>query len=487
VDDDDTLAAVELTVSAGLVLEDPATVGRFRFAHALIREAIYEEISRTRRARLHARVGRALLDHRGSDADHVLQMAHHWWLAASVVGADRAVPHVIAAAEWCLEVLAHEEAERQLRRSLELLATAPPTAERIASEMSVHVRLGTLLVQLHDTASEEAWASFARARELADQLGDTSSLLTASHSLFEVAYARADHRDAGALAEQMVAIAEATSDPAAATLGRLALGRTLWSQGRLLEARDELERGLRLQRGAPTHDQPLPPVFILQLQLAAVLDPLGELERAAGLVAAAVEGSCEQHPFARAAVLTGCALLAALRRDSAAARSWAAEAQELATRWNFPAPSGYAAVVLGGVEAVDGDPGIAIPSLRSQLARIESGGVQHLLAWGIGLLAEAHLHGSQPVEALRLLDDALARVERTGERLYEPELHRLRALALLALPEPRPEQARAALHRAVTIADEQGSALLLQRALDTDRAATPAFTAAGGANPTRAR
>src|SRR3712207_2270793 len=121
-DDDDALAAVELTVSAGLVLEDPATVGRFRFAHALIREAIYGEISRARRARLHARVGQALLDHRGGDADSVLQLAQHWRLAAPVVGAEQAIPHVIAAAELCLDTFAHEEAERQLRRSLDLLA-----------------------------------------------------------------------------------------------------------------------------------------------------------------------------------------------------------------------------------------------------------------------------------------------------------------------------------------------------------------------------
>ena len=112
--------------------------------------------------------------------------------------------------------------------------------------------------------------------------------------------------------------------------------------------------------------------------------------------------------------------------------------------------------------------------------------MQHLLDWGFGLLAEAHLHDHQPVEALRLLDDALSRVERTGERLSEPELHRLRALALFALPEPRPEQARGSLQRAVTIAGEQGSALLRQRAIDTGRTVAPAVTTAAGASPTRA-
>src|SRR3712207_7122200 len=50
-------------------------------------------------------------------------------------------------------------------------------------------------------------------------------------------------------------------------------------------------------------------------------------------------------------------------------------------------------------------------------------------------------------EALDLLDDALGRVERTGERFTEPELHRLRAEALLAQSPPAPDQAWAAYRR----------------------------------------
>ena len=466
-DDDDALAAVELTVSAGLVVEDPATVGRFRFAHALIREAIYGEISRARRARLHARVGQALLDRRGEDPEHVLQVAHHWWLAAPVVGADRAVPHVLAAAALCLDTLAHEEAERQLRRGLDLLATTAPSPQRTASELDAQLRLGTLLVQVHGTGNEQARARFARARELAAELGDTSALLAAHHSLFEVAYARAEHADAGDLAERMLEIARGTAGPAAFTVSHLALGRTLWCQGRLAEARDQLEQGLRVARTETVPGQSLPPVFMLQLQLAAVLDPLGELDAAADLVTAAVEGSADQHPFTRAAVLTGAALLAGLRRDLPAARARATEALGLADRWNYPAPGRYSAVVLGWVEALEGDPGAAIRDLRRLLDQIEADGVQHLVSWGRGLLAEAHLRDDRPGEALRLLDDALARVERTGERLYESELHRLRALSLLAVAPPRSEQARGALRRAVDVAREQGSALLEQRAVET--------------------
>ena len=66
-DDEAALDAAEAAVLAGLVLEDDRAAGRYRFAHALVRETIYEDISRARRARLHARVVDALVAVRGAE------------------------------------------------------------------------------------------------------------------------------------------------------------------------------------------------------------------------------------------------------------------------------------------------------------------------------------------------------------------------------------------------------------------------------------
>jgi predicted ATPase len=51
-DDEPALDAAEAAVLAGLLVEDDRAAGRYRFAHALVRETIYEDISRARRARL---------------------------------------------------------------------------------------------------------------------------------------------------------------------------------------------------------------------------------------------------------------------------------------------------------------------------------------------------------------------------------------------------------------------------------------------------
>jgi predicted ATPase len=104
--------------------------------------------------------------------------------------------------------------------------------------------------------------------------------------------------------------------------------------------------------------------------------------------------------------------------------------------------------------------------LRQSLEDIQAGGAQHLVPWGLGLLAEAELLAGRPQEALGLLDDALARVGRSGERMYEAELHRLRGGGPARRPPPRRAEAQAALRTAVAVARRQGAELLARRATE---------------------
>ena len=173
-DDERALEAVEAALLSGLVVEDDERVGRFGFAHALVREVIYDGVSRVRRARLHLRVAEAP----GAGADPV-DRAHHWWSAAPVVDADVVLPHLLAAADHATSRLAHEEAEQQLRRALTLLAARPPSPERTRSELGVQLRLAGLSAQLTGTASAPTFATVTRAAALADELGDPSATITA--------------------------------------------------------------------------------------------------------------------------------------------------------------------------------------------------------------------------------------------------------------------------------------------------------------------
>ena len=59
-DEDELLDALEGALKASVLVESPQRVGRFRFAHALIKHALYDAIGAARRGRLHRRVAEAL-------------------------------------------------------------------------------------------------------------------------------------------------------------------------------------------------------------------------------------------------------------------------------------------------------------------------------------------------------------------------------------------------------------------------------------------
>ena len=106
---------VDQALAAGLLTET-SQPGRVVFAHALIRQTLYEELSETRRARLHEQVARALEAQPRRDP---AELALHYFRARTVAGPQKAVQYAREAAERAGEALAWEDEALQLERALE--------------------------------------------------------------------------------------------------------------------------------------------------------------------------------------------------------------------------------------------------------------------------------------------------------------------------------------------------------------------------------
>lgn len=119
--EDAVLDALDPALAAGLVAEDG--VERFRFAHALVRDAVHGRVSLSRRGRLHARAAEAW-ETLAADPRSPGEAARHW-LAAGPSAAARAWPAAVVAAEAALRVHAHEEARDLLRAALEAQRSDP--------------------------------------------------------------------------------------------------------------------------------------------------------------------------------------------------------------------------------------------------------------------------------------------------------------------------------------------------------------------------
>jgi len=111
VDETVALAALEATVTAQLTeLEDRIT-GRYRFRHALTREAVYEDLVVPRRQQLHSRVADVLMA-RGAGAS--VDVANHLFMAAR---SDEAVTMCVAASDEAIRSLAFRDAGELLERA----------------------------------------------------------------------------------------------------------------------------------------------------------------------------------------------------------------------------------------------------------------------------------------------------------------------------------------------------------------------------------
>ena len=166
---DAVIDVLEEPVARHLIVEAPEALGRFRFAHALVRQALAEELSAIKRARLHQRILAAL---EGAGRSSAAELAHHACEAAAIVGAGRAIELSLAAAQEASAGLAWEQAVTWCRRAVDVEETIePPDAQRRAK------LLAALGKSLNESAQfEAACRELGEAATLARTDGDTELL-----------------------------------------------------------------------------------------------------------------------------------------------------------------------------------------------------------------------------------------------------------------------------------------------------------------------
>jgi predicted ATPase len=106
-------------ITARIVEAVPGSPRDYAFSHALIREALYGELSPLQKAQCHARVARALLHLYSHDLqDQLASVAYHFFQAARVSDPNLAVAYCSRAGGRALSMFAYEESVSQYRRAL---------------------------------------------------------------------------------------------------------------------------------------------------------------------------------------------------------------------------------------------------------------------------------------------------------------------------------------------------------------------------------
>jgi DNA polymerase III delta prime subunit len=169
-DEDALIEILDAALRSG-ILAEPNTANRsLRFAHALVRDTLYHDISRLRRTGLHARVGAALEQVRPDDA---VALAHHFDAAQAPDAAARAANYLRLAAEQAERRYAHREAAGLWQQAVLSYAHAPGGTVRDRLELVI----GT--IRTMSVAGDRLAASSLRDDTLAEVVAIGDAELTA--------------------------------------------------------------------------------------------------------------------------------------------------------------------------------------------------------------------------------------------------------------------------------------------------------------------
>jgi class 3 adenylate cyclase/predicted ATPase len=452
----------ELTARELVSAESDAPERAYAFRHALTQEVAYQSMLEKRRREYHHHLAAGMeILYPERLEEYYEEIAHHYSRADA---APKAVEYLFKAGEKAKRRSANAAAISHFRNTLERLPSLPPSAERTQRELIVQISLGAVLQATRGFAAPEVESAYARARALCVEIGETPQLFPALRGLLAFHFVRAEYQTARELGEQLLRLAQRQDDllPEA----HRALGQILPWLGELDTAQEHLDAGITLYD--PQRHRSLAFLYgtdmgVVCLSYAAITlwyrgFPDQALERSREAVALARELA---HPFSLAYALTFMAWIHLSRREASAAQEWAEALIALATEHGFPFWLALGMLQRGWALADQGRGAKGIAQMRQGLDTYRTTGAElarpTLLAW----LAEGYAKANQPEEGLAVLAEALAAAAKSGERLYEAELHRLRGELLLRTAEeggsPAAAEAERCFRQAIAIARRQGA------------------------------
>jgi predicted ATPase len=451
----------------------------YRFKHALIQDAAYENLLKNRRQVLHRRVAEILRDRfPGTAAAEPEVLAHHFTQACVT---DAAIEWWGKAGEQALRRSAFQEAVSHLGKAIEVTdktgegtSTAATASASANQRLKLQTDLGKALMWSRGFGAEESKAAFIRARELAAAIEDATERFTIYYGLFNGNIARGHLGFAREIAETFLREAERGARTTECGFGRRLLGFTCLFQGDYIEAQANLVQALSIydrERDRETRFRfGLDTGATARALLALTKWQLGEVGPARALIEEAVAHALETgHVPTLVATYFYKAHFEVVRGDAGAARRDAEIVVKLSQENAMTHFTAWGALHSAWVSArlAGGETGAT--ELRQALAAFTDQGNKVTVPFFQGLLAEIEAQGDAE-GALTRIDEVLALAGGTGEHWSDAFLHRLRGEILLKRDPTHTAPAEDAFLTAVDIAQQQkGRSFELRAALDLAR------------------
>jgi class 3 adenylate cyclase/tetratricopeptide (TPR) repeat protein len=428
-------SALSQLVEAGLIFQRGVPPdATYLFKHALVQDATYASLLKSRRQQLHASIARMLEERFPEVATtEPERLAHHYTEAGL---AEPAVTYWRNAGELAISRSAISEAVAHLGRGLEVVAKLPDDRRRQQTEIQLRLSMGGALITTKGWTALEVQREYERARALASLIDDQPSLIRAMFVICVNRGARGNLLSAIQPAQELLQIAENHNDVQGRWFGHAYVAINSLYTMALKASKEHFEKALVLDDLEQArsvcqfvgHDVGVAILTHFSKTLALLGFPnQARLRRDELLVRGRALGHTPSLAFAYSGAFTTSWFL----RDTAGMTSAADKLLGIVAEERFPHWLAYSRIWSGWLKVDEGSPQEGCRLITEGLAAVDALGTGYFHQFLLLLLANGQLKSGKIDDALDTLDRAEA-LNRSGQKWCEAEVHRLRGDVLVA-------------------------------------------------------
>ena len=446
------LEEAELLVRRGTPPE-----ARYSFKHALVQEAAYESLLKSRRHLLHKHIGDVLREQFPAIAETEPEVVAYHFTEAGLDGV--ALDWWRKAGQQALKRSAYTEAIAHLGKAVAIADGLPDDPGRTMNRLHLQIAYSRALRGNLGHSAPQTVAAWTRARQFAADINDPVELAPIYSGLFNACLTHGEIAPMWELADATMSAANRRPDsPVAAVVAHWTNGATCWFGGDYLNARTHLEQALASYGAEPnletfrasTLDLP----FVIMRFLALVLWPIGQIDRARRLAAEAVRSSGEKRALSQANALVHKAVFDGIC-GGPLQQTETILALALARDHTMPLYVAAGTYLTGLAKWRAGDREAGLAEMRRGWTLLHENDCYLCEPfWGMQV-AVANAAAGQTDTGLEILRELIATTEQSGQHWLDAELHRVRGELLLRRDPTNVGEAEGAFKKALEIARGQ--------------------------------
>ena len=446
--------ALARLIESGLVYaEKSSTDTTYIFKHALVQEAAYTSLLKSRRRELHRAAAKAL-------NESFLELtklrpelvAHHLTEAGE---AEQAVEAWQIAGERAASRGAYMEAGKHFSRALEVLYILPDSPDRAQLELPIQISIGHVVSAIKGFGSQEEIQAYARAKQIAEQLGDSPQFFFILLGLWSTSNTRSEINAAQEVADEMLRIAE--RDKTSMPLVWACLTQAIQSYGRgdFSSVGQYYEKLIEQYNPDEYSWAPFDPAVSILTHTSLALWHLGLVEQARQKSKEQLERGLQISAPNEAMGRLGACTLNFYLREGDAMHENAKRILEIAEEQKLPSFMAWGTMYCGAALILQGKPEEGLPLMSKGVGEYLASGTHSSLGQYLCFMAEGYAQMGDMEQAIATMENAFGAAPE--ERMHFPELYRVHADLLLKKPDCDLDEVENEYREAIRVSQQFGS------------------------------